>query len=82
MVPILNAPLELNEKDKEGFLKKYANNEERAEYFVRVKWIKDVPIRQAVKQMGFFGNQNSVCKPKVASWLFTVDTLKKKWGIK
>ena len=82
MVPILNAPLELNGKDKEGFLKKYANNEERAEYFVRVKWTKDVPIRQAVKQMGFFGNQNSVCKPKVASWLFTVDTLKKKWGIK
>ena len=81
MVPILNAPLELNEKDKEGFLKKYANNEERAEYFVRVRWIKDFPIKQAVKQMGFFGNQNSVCKPKVSSWLFTVDTLKKKWGI-
>ena len=81
MVPIVDAPLKLKEKEIEGFLKKYASDEERAEYFVRVKWIKSVPVAQAVKQMGFFGNQNSVCKPKVASWLFTIDTLKKKWGI-
>ena len=81
MIPIVNAPLKLDEKDREGFLKKYASDEEKAEYFVRVKWIKSVPIAQAVKQIGFFGNQNSVCKPKVSSWLFTVDTLKKKWGI-
>lgn len=81
MIPIINAPLELNEKDKKGFLKRYADNEEQAEYFVRVEWIKTYPITQAVKQMGFFGNQNIVCKPKVSAWIFTVDTLKKKWGV-
>lgn len=81
MIPIVDAPLELNEKEREGFLKKYANDEEKAEYFVRVKWIKNVPLNQAVKQLGFFGNQNSVCKPKVSDWIFTVDTLKKKWGV-
>jgi len=82
LIPIVDAPLKLSEKEREGFLKKYASDEERAEYFVRVKWIKSVPIAQAVKQIGFFGNQNSVCKPKASSWLFTVDTLKKKWGVK
>jgi len=81
MIPIIDAPLELIEKEREGFLKKYANNEEKAEYFVRVKWIKSFPLDQAVKQLGFFGNQNSACKPKVSDWIFTVDTLKKKWGV-
>lgn len=81
MIPIVDAPLELNEKEREGFLKKYANDEEKAEYFVRVRWIKNVPLNQAVKQLGFFGNQNSVCKPKVSGWIFTVDTLKKIWGV-
>jgi hypothetical protein len=81
MIPIIDAPLSLDEKDKKGYLIKYASNEEQAEYFVRVKWIRSYPIEQAVKQMGFFGNQNSVCKPKVPAWIFTVDTLKKKWGI-
>jgi len=81
MIPIIDAPLKLNERDREGFLKRYADNEEKAEYFVRVEWIKTYPITQAVKQMGFFGNQNSVCKPKVSAWIFTIDTLKKKWGV-
>jgi Endonuclease NucS len=82
MIPIINAPLQLSVKEREDYLKKYANDVENAEYFVRVKWLKSFPIKQAVKQIGFFGNQNSVCKPVVSSWVFTVDTLKKKWGIK
>lgn len=81
ILSIIDAPLELDDSDVEGFLKKNAADEENAEYFVRVKWIKTVSIDQAVKELGFFGNQNSVCKPKVSDWIFTVDTLKKKWGI-
>jgi len=32
---------------------------EKAEYLVRVKWDKTVPEAQAVKERGFFGNQNT-----------------------
>lgn len=35
-----------------------------AEYVVLVDWIKTVPESQAVKEIGFFGNQNSVCRPR------------------
>jgi hypothetical protein len=80
-LPIIKAPLKLNDKDREGFLKKLASDEEQAEYFVRVNWLFDFPINKAVSELGFFGNQNSVCKPRDSKWLFTIDTLKKKWGI-
>ena len=80
-LPITEAPLKLDEKTKADYLKKLADDEERAEYFVRVKWLHSFPIKQAVSELGFFGNQNSVCKPRSSKWLFTVDTLKKKWGV-
>lgn len=80
-LPITEASLKLDEKTKEDYLKKFADDEEKAEYFVRVKWQRSFPIRQAVSELGFFGNQNSVCKPTSSKWLFTVDTLKKKWDI-
>jgi hypothetical protein len=80
-VPITEAPLKLDEQTKNDYLIKYADDEEKAEYFVKVKWLRSFPIKQAVSELGFFGNQNSVCKPKSSKWLFTVDTLKKKWDI-
>ena len=80
-LPITEAPLKLDEKIKEDYLKKLADDEERAEYFVRVKWQRSFPIKQAVSELGFFGNQNSVCKPRSSKWLFTIDTLKKKWDV-
>ena len=80
-IPITEAPLALDEQAKKNYLIKYAEDEEKAEYFVRVKWLRNFPIKQAVSELGFFGNQNSVCKPRSSKWLFTVDTLKKKWDI-
>jgi protein-tyrosine-phosphatase len=80
-VPITEAPLKLDEQTRKDYLMKYAEDEEKAEYFVKVKWLRNFPIKQAVSELGFFGNQNSVCKPRSSKWLFTVDTLKKKWGI-
>lgn len=80
-VPITDAPLKLNKTETEGFLRKNAADAEKAEYFVRVNWIKTFPVSQAVKQIGFFGNQNSVCRPRVSAWLYTVDTLKQKRGV-
>ena len=52
-----------------------------AEYVVQVDWIKTVLETQAVKEIGFFGNQNSVCRPRDQKWVYTVERLKKVWGI-
>jgi len=80
-LPITEAPLKLDEQTKKDYLRKFADDEEKAEYFVKVNWVYNSPIKQAVSELGFFGNQNSVCKPRSSKWLFTVDTLKKKWDV-
>ena len=54
---------------------------ESAEYVVKVQWLKTVRTSEAVKELGFFGNQNSVCRPLTEKWDFTVERLKKSWGI-
>ena len=54
---------------------------ESAEYVVKVQWIKTVAASKAIKEIGFFGNQNTVCRPTAEKWNFTVDRLKKSWGI-
>ena len=46
------------------------------EYFVSVKWLETREIDQAVREIGFFGNQNTVCKPRSKKWRTTVDRLK------
>jgi len=51
------------------------------EYYVRVEWIKTVPLDEAVKEKGFFGNQNSAARPKARKWTHTVERLKKRWAI-
>mgnify|MGYP000868963045 CR=1 FL=1 len=57
------------------------DDEERAEYVVKVKWLKTVPEKSAVKELGFFGNQNSVCRPTDSKWDFTIERLKALWKI-
>jgi hypothetical protein len=56
--------------------------EDQLEYYVRVDWIKTVSLKDAVKEKGFFGNQNSAARPKTKKWTHTVERLKKRWGIK
>ncbi len=55
--------------------------QEEQEYFVKVDWIKTVPLNEAIKEKGFFGNQNSVAKPKAKKWIHTIDRLKKRFEI-
>lgn len=53
-----------------------------AEYFVRVDWLDAVPVGEAVYEVGFFGNQNTVCQPTTPKWRHTVERLKQafpKW---
>ena len=55
---------------------------DKQEYFVKVNWIQTLSREDAYNELGFFGNQNSVCKPTVTGWINTVERLKKKFDIK
>ncbi len=55
---------------------------ENAEYFVRVNWLKTVSVDEAIKEKGFFGNQNTVARPRAAKWRSTIDRLKTRFGVK
>ena len=51
------------------------------ECIVRVEWLKTVPVSEAVREKGFFGNQNSAAKPRAKRWLHTIERLKTRFGI-
>ncbi|MCL6505530.1 MAG: endonuclease NucS [Bryobacteraceae bacterium] len=74
-VPITEVPLK-------GNLARPADNPHGTEeHLVRVEWIKTVPISQAVRERGFFGNQNSAAKPRSKRWVHTVNRLKSHFQI-
>lgn len=60
---------------------KAKDDPEKAEYLVRVKWLKTVHEGQAIKERGFFGNQNTVARPKTPKWEHTIERLKIGFGI-
>ncbi|MBN9626302.1 MAG: hypothetical protein ABS38_06840 [Acidovorax sp. SCN 68-22] len=60
---------------------KYAESPENAEYLVPVKWIETVPVANAIKEKGFFGNQNTVARPTSPKWVHTVARLKERFQI-
>lgn len=55
--------------------------EDEAEYFVPVTWLHKVNESQAVNEVGLFGNQNSVARPRTPKWEHTVKRLKSIWHI-
>lgn len=57
-------------------LRTHAADPEKAEYFVRVEWLDTVPESKAFKEIGLFGNQNTVCQPTTPMWRHTVERLK------
>ena len=58
-----------------------ADTPEEEAWFVPVKWVATVPVEKAYREVGFFGNQNTVAKPKSEKWEHTVSVLKKKFGV-
>jgi len=56
-------------------------NSDDQEYFVKIKWITTLSRANAYDELGFFGNQNSVCKPTAPRWRSTVEHLKAKFEI-
>lgn len=57
-------------------IRPYIDDADRSEYFVRVEWLDTVPEGRAVKEVGLFGNQNTVCQPQTPKWRHTVERLK------
>lgn len=55
--------------------------EENQAWFVPIKWDKTVPLNHAIREVGFFGNQNTVAKPKSEKWEHTISVLKKRFHI-
>lgn len=56
-------------------------DDDSREYCVGIRWLHTENLEDAVKQVGFFGNQNSVCRPRVAKWSHTVSTLRSRWKV-
>ena len=56
-----------------------ADDKDLCEYFVGIDWLDSVPLGQAFKELGLFGNQNTVCKPQTESWPHTIERLKSKF---
>lgn len=74
-VPITSLPLKAAKHTT------VASNPDKAEHFVRVKWIKTVPISDAIREKGLFGNQNSAAKPRAKKWQHTIERLRQRFGI-
>ena len=55
--------------------------DEDCSWFVGIDWLHTVPISKAIREVGFFGNQNSVAKPKSEKWEHTVARLRQLWEI-
>ena len=55
--------------------------EDEEDFFVAVKWIKTVSVSEAFKEVGLFGNQNSLAKPTAGKWVHTVARLKQRFNI-
>lgn len=64
-----------------GYHRQFAEDEENSEYFVPVEWLEARPLNEAISEVGFFGNQNSACKPRTTKWNHTIERLKKHFQI-
>lgn len=66
----------LEAKRKGHYLAADIDDADRCEYFVPVRWLQTVPVDKAFREVGMFGNQNTICRPSAAKWRWTVDRLK------
>lgn len=75
LTPITELPLAISRA------RKVSEDPDKGEYLVRVKWLKTVPVSHAIKEKGFFGNQNTVARPRTPKWDHTVERLKARFSI-
>jgi hypothetical protein len=53
----------------------FVNDLERCDYFVAIEWLQTVPIAHAIREVGMFGNQNTICRPTTPKWRWTIERL-------
>ena len=53
----------------------------KGEYVVAVRWLKTVPLEEAIWRKGLFAYNGSVCRPTSPKWDATIDLLKKQFQI-
>ncbi|MFH7326120.1 hypothetical protein [Desulfurivibrio sp. C05AmB] len=63
-------------------LRPSTDDPDKTDYLVGVNWLKTVDPKQAIREKGFFGNQNSVARPRSLKWDHTVERLKTRFGIR
>ena len=68
--------LALDVLKKGSYHREYVDDQSKCEYFVAVEWLETLSLDQAIKEVGLFGNQNSVCRPKTEKWQSTIEYLK------
>lgn len=56
--------------------RRFVDDADAMEYFVPMRWLDHVPLTKAVNEVGLFGNQNTVCRPRTGKWRSTVERLK------
>lgn len=62
--------------NRASYHREYVDDDEMCGHFVPVEWLQTVPLEQAVKTPGLFGNQNSVCRPRTVKWQSTIEYLR------
>ncbi len=62
-------------------LRRAAEDPDTADYLVGVNWLHTVDPSDAIREKGFFGNQNSVARPRAPKWNHTVERLKIRFGL-
>lgn len=68
-------------EDVDPALLEFIDEQDKKYVAVPVDWIKTVPRDKAIKETGFFGNQNTVCRPVAKKWVHTINRLKKRFEI-
>jgi len=61
---------------KASYHREYIDDSEHCEYFVPIQWCSTLALNRAFREVGLFGNQNTVCKPRTPTWRSTVERLK------
>ena len=58
-----------------------ADDEARSEYLVRVRWLRTVPVAEAVWEKGMFANQNTACRLQGEKGDFTIERVADRLGL-
>jgi hypothetical protein len=61
--------------------REFVDDDERCEWFVGIQWEKAIDRAEGIREIGLFGNQNTVCRPTTPKWRATVERLRQRFGV-